>query len=170
MFKFSVFYISLLTIGFFSSCSKDRTISGFDSELFAKAQKTEGFVYYNLSTEYLKSPKKSGHKSVYIRTKYNDVASTILDEKGLIISGAFFPDGSLIVNEMSSTQSSPEKYAIMFKDPTNEFADKNGWVWSYLNADNTIIEPASRKGVSCIECHSSSGNSTLMSAYFQGVK
>ena len=170
MIKYSCFFVSLFTLVLFTSCSKDRTVSGFDAELFAKAQKTDGFVYYNLSTEYLKSPKQAGHKSVYIRTKYNDVASTILDEKGLIISGAVFPDGSLIVNEMSSTKGTAEKFAIMLKDPKNEFADKNGWVWSYLNADKTIIEPASRKGVSCIECHSASGNNTLMSFYFQGVK
>ena len=169
MTKSTYFFVSLFTLALLTSCTKNRAISGFDSELFAKAQKTDGFVYYNLSSEYLKSPIQSGHKSVYVRTKYNDIAATMLDDKGLVISGDVFPDGSLIVNEMSSTQSAPEKYAIMFKDPKNEFADKNGWVWTYLNADNTIIEPSSRKGISCVKCHSV-GNSTLMSNYFLGTK
>ena len=169
MTKSSLFLYSLLTLTLFSACKKSRIISGFDAELFQKAQKTDGFVYYNLSTEYLESPKQSGHKSTYIRTKYNDIAAAMLDDKGLIISGVTFPYGSLIVNEMYTTKGDVVKYAVMFKDPKNENADLNGWVWSYFNADKTIIEPSSRKGTSCTACHSS-GNNTLMSNYFLGVK
>jgi hypothetical protein len=168
MTKSGLFFITLLTLTLFSACTKDRTVSGFDAELFEKAQKKDGFVFYNLSTEYLESPKQAGHKSTYIRTKYNDIAAAMLDEKGLIISGVTFPDGSLIVNEMYTTKGEADKYAVMFKDPKNENADANGWVWSYFNADKTIIEPSSRKGTSCLACHSN-GNNTLMSNYFLGA-
>lgn len=154
-------FFSFLTI---VSCTKDRTPAGIDAELFSKAQRKEGFVFYNLSPEYLQSTKVDGHKSTYFRTKYNTLAATILDSTGITIPGSYFPEGSMIVNEMSSIKGEPEKYAIMLKDKKNEYADEKGWVWSYVNADNTIIEPASRKGVSCISCHKSD-NSTMMSTY-----
>jgi hypothetical protein len=168
MTKHTFLFIPLFTLILLTGCSKDRTISGFDAELFSKAQRKDGFVYYNFSTEYLETPEDAEHKSKYLRTKYNYLAATILDSNGLVIPGSIFPEGSLIVNEMSSIKGEPEKLAIMFKDAKNVYADKNGWVWSYLNADNTVIEPASRMGVSCIACHSKPGNidMTLMSDYF----
>ncbi len=169
MLKLNLTITSFLMLTIFTACKKDRTISGFDSELFAKAQKTDGFRYYNDSEEFLTSPKAAGHKSLYLRTKYNDIASEMLDLKGMVIQGANFPDGSLIVNEMSSTKGIVDKIAIMFKDPKNQYADKNGWVWSYMNKDNTIIESANRMGVSCLSCHTS-GNGTLMSNYFLQAK
>lgn len=170
MTKSGLFFASLISITLFSACSKDRTVTGFDAELFEKAQKNDGFVYYGKSTEYLITPKQAGHKSTYTRTKYNDVAAAMLNEQGAIISGVTFPDGSLIVNEMYSTKGDAEKYAIMFKDPKNENADQNGWVWSYFNADKTIIESSSRKGSSCISCHSAGNNYMLMPNHFQVVK
>ena len=111
-------------------------------------------MYYNLNTDFIKSSDKAGHKSTYARTKFDATAATMLDEKGEIISGSDFPNGSLIVNEMSNDNATTIKYAIMFKDPSNPYADNNGWVWSYVNADNTIIEPSTRHGISCVGCHS----------------
>jgi hypothetical protein len=169
MTKRNFLFIPLFSFLAIAGCTKDRTPAGIDAELFSKAQRKEGFAYYNFSTEFLVSTKVGGHKSTYFRTKYNTLAATILDSTGIAIPGSFSPEGSMIVNEMSSIKGEPEKYAIMFKDKNSDYADENGWVWSYLNADNTIIEPASRKGVSCISCHSS-GNSTLMSTYSTGEK
>jgi hypothetical protein len=168
MTKRNFLFIPLVSFLLLAGCTKDRTISGFDAELFTKAQRKDGFVYYNFSTEYLEAPEETEHKSKYLRTKYNYLAATILDSNGLVIPGSIFPEGSLIVNEMSSIKGEPEKLAIMFKDAKNVYADQNGWVWSYLNADNTVIEPTTRKGISCIACHSKSGNIdyTLMSSYF----
>lgn len=171
MIKSAFLFISVITLTALTSCTKDRTITGFDAELFEKSQKTDGFVYYNLNSEFLEPPKKTGHKSKYFRTKYNNIAASVLDEFGLITNGTIFPEGSLIVNEMGETKGPADKYAIMFKDPKNPYADEFGWVWSYVNSDNTIIEPSSRKGVNCIECHSKSDqNKTLMSDNFQGTK
>ncbi len=170
MTKSSLFLFSLLTLTLFSACKKDRSVSGFDAELFEKAQRKDGFVFYNLSTEYLNTPKQAGHKSIYLRTKYNDLASSILNENGGIIDGINFPDGSLIVNEMYTIKGEPDKYAVLFKDPKNDYADQNGWVWSYFNADKTIIEPTSRKGTSCIACHSKGNNYMLMPNYFEVKK
>ena len=168
MTKRNFLFIPLVSFLLLAGCTKDRTISGFDAELFTKAQRKDGFVYYNFSTEYLEAPEETEHKSKYLRTKYNYLAATILDSiTGTLVPGDIFPDGSMIVNEMSSIKGEPEKLAIMFKDPKNVYADQNGWVWTYLNADNTVIEPASRKGISCIACHSKGKTDyTLMSSYF----
>jgi len=172
MTKRNFLFLTLFTSTLFVGCTKDRTPSGFDAELFMQAQRKEGFVYYNLINEYLEAPDTVGHKSNYFRTKYNGFAAQSLDSTGHVIQGLSFVKGSMIVNEMSSIKGEAEKFAIMFKDPENVDADKNGWVWSYLNADNTIIEPASRKGISCIECHSMGGNNdnTLMPIYFPAPK
>ena len=174
MSKRNFLFIPLFSFLAIAGCTKDRTPDGIDAELFTKAQKVDGFVYYNNIPDFLETPNETEHKSKYFRTKYNYEAASILDEIDFLVTpGSVFPEGSLIVNEMSSiTGGQPEKLAIMFKDSKNPFADKNGWVWSYLNADNTVIEPASRMGVSCIACHSKPGNTdmTLMSNYFSGVK
>jgi hypothetical protein len=167
MSKHNFLFIPLFSFIAIAGCTKDRTPVGIDAELFSKAQRKEGFSYYNFSTEFLESTKVGGHKSKYFRTKYNNLAATILDSTGVVVPGSFFPEGSIIVNEMSSIKGEPEKYAIMLKDEKSDYADEKGWVWSYVNADNTIIEPASRKGISCISCHSSD-NSTLMSTYSTG--
>ena len=169
MTKRNFLFIPLFSFIVIAGCTKDRTPAGIDAELFSKAQRKEGFAYYNFSTEFLASTKVGGHKSTYFRTKYNSLAATILDSTGIAFPGSFFPEGSMIVNEMSSIKGEPEKYAIMFKDKNSDYADEKGWVWSYANADNTIIEPASRKGISCISCHSSD-NSTLMSTFSSGEK
>ena len=43
-----------------------------------------------------------------------------------------------------------------------------GWVWGYINADESIAAPASEKGSQCISCHSQSDNIDymLMNKYF----
>lgn len=145
---------NFLFIPFFSclviaSCTKDRTPTGIDAELFSKAQK-EDLKYFN---DYQESSKETGHKSTYFRRKYNALAAASVDSSEAINLN-IFQEGSMIVYEMNSiNKGKGEKFAIMFKDKTSEYKDQNGWVWSYVNADNTIIEPASRKGVSCISCH-----------------
>lgn len=140
-------FFSFLTI---VSCTKDRTPAGIDAELFSKAQK-EDLTCFNC--EYQESSKKTGHKSTYFRRKYNALAAASVDSTEAININSF-QEGSMIVYEMNSiNKGKGEKFAIMFKDKTSEYKDQNGWVWSYVNADNTIIEPASRKGISCISCH-----------------
>jgi hypothetical protein len=152
--KSSLFFIVIAFSLLFTSCKKDRTISGFDAELFTKAQASDNWTYLNFKQDFSTPPNTTGHKSLFFRTKFNaTAANNNFTDKGELIDGATFEDGSMIVNEMCNTIGVIDKYAIMYKDSKNEFADKNGWVWSYVNADNTIIEPASRIGISCIKCH-----------------
>lgn len=150
MSKHNFLYIPLFSFLAIFGCTKDRTPTGIDAELFSKAQK-EDLECFNC--EYQESPKDTGHKSDYFRRKYNALAKASVDSSESINLNVF-QEGSMIVYEMNSiNKGKGEKFAIMFKDKTSEYKDQNGWVWSYVNADNTIIEPASRKGVSCISCH-----------------
>ena len=152
MSKRNLLYIPLISFLAITGCTKNRTPAGIDAELFTQAQK-EDLECFNC--EYQESTKNTGHKSTYFRRKYNALAKTVVDSSESINLKYDFPKGSMIVYEMNSiNKGKGEKYAIMFKDQTSEYKDKNGWVWSYVNSDNTIIEPASRKGVSCISCHS----------------
>ena len=159
MTKSIYFALLLLFLASFTSCKKDRTITGFDAELFEKSTKSSGYTYYNFNNAYLVSSKSAGHRANYMRLKFNDIAAAGLDEFGVIVSNSHFPEGSMLINEMSSTNTGePEKYAVMLKDPKNENADEYGWVWSYFNATKQIIESATRKGFNCIQCHSSNTN------------
>lgn len=152
MTKRNFLFIPLFSFLAIAGCTKDRTPAGIDAELFSKAQK-EDVKCFNPTCEYQESAKNTGHKSTYFRRKYNSIAINSVDSSESINLN-MFQEGSMIVYEMNSiNKGKGEKFAIMFKDKTSEYKDQNGWVWSYVNADNTIIEPASRKGVSCISCH-----------------
>ena len=65
---------------------------------------------------------------------------------------ASFPDGSLIVKELTSG-SSVERYAILYKRSDSEHADDRGWVWGYVNEDGTVATTAEEKGAICTGCH-----------------
>ena len=60
------------------------------------------------------------------------------------------------------------RYAILYKKPSDSNADASGWVWGYINANNTVATPASEKGSGCRGCHSQSNNIdlNLMNTYF----
>lgn len=144
--------IPLFSFVIIAGCTKDRTPNGIDAEIFSKAKQKDLSDFFG--NEYRESAKDTGHKSAYFRRKYNNLAMTVVDSSESINPNFDFPEGSMIVYEMNSiNKGEPEKYAIMFKDKNSDYKDSKGWVWSYINADNTVIEPASRKGISCISCH-----------------
>jgi len=74
--------------------------------------------------------------------------------------------------EMSKTTSGFVWYknsnALLDKSSGSADADAKGWVWGYINADGTVAESASKKGSSCISCHSQTNNIDymLMNKYF----
>jgi hypothetical protein len=168
----------MLTVAFLSffffciwsmnSCKKGKKAKGTDKELFEMAESTSGFVWYKNSDEVLSKSSASGHPQPFLRTRYNSVAATQLDSDGKIVSGASFPEGSLIVKELLDNEKSLARYAILYKQSGNKDADTQGWVWGYINADGSVSEPASNKGSSCISCHSQADNINymLMNKYF----
>jgi len=161
----SLIALSIMT---FNSCKKDKMATGIDKELYEMAKETSGFTWYKNSNELLEKSSGSGHPQPLLRTRYNAIAATQLDTNGKIIPGAVFPEGSLIVKDLYDNTTTLGRYAILFKNTNNTYADANGWVWGYINPNGSIAEPASKKGTSCISCHTQSNNIdyTLMNEYY----
>lgn len=149
-----------------NSCKKEAT--GIDKELFDMSKESSGFVWYKKSDVLLSKSSGSAHPQPYLKTRFNATAATSLDSIGKVLAGASFAEGSLIVKELYDNTTSIGRYAILYKNSGNENADANGWVWGYINADGKVAEAASKKGASCISCHSQSGSIdyTLMNKYF----
>ncbi len=163
-----LFNTLLCCILIFNSCKKGKIISGIDKELFEKANSTNDFTWFKKSSALLKKSSGSGHPQPFLRTRFNSIASSQLDSTGKILTNAVFPDGSLIVKELYSDTSKIDRYAILYKNSKSSDADSKGWVWGYINADETVAVAASKKGASCINCHSQTENIDymLMNKYF----
>lgn len=164
----SILSICLAGIWTINACKKDKEAVGTDKELYEMAQTTSGFVWYKNSNVLLAKSSGSGHSQPFLRTRYNSIAASKLDGDGKILAGAAFPEGSLIVKELHDNSSTVERYAILYKKSGSVDADANGWVWGYINANGTVAESSSKKGSSCISCHSQIDNIDymLMNKYF----
>lgn len=143
------------------ACKKDEPAEGIDLELLSLAEATTGFTWYKNSDAWLPKSSGSGHNYTSLRTRYNTTAATQLDGNGKVMANASFPDGSLVVKELSSG-SSVERYAILYKMAGHEYADANGWVWGYVNADGTVATTAEDKGAICTSCHLQQDNIDYM--------
>jgi hypothetical protein len=160
----SILFIILVTgvSLYFESCKKGEKAEGIDKEMFDMAQTYSGYTWYKNSGDLLPKSSGSGHNYPYLRTRYNEIASTMLDADGKIIDSASFPEGSFIVKELMADASTIERFAMLYKQSGSSSSDAKGWVWGYINFDGTVAEPADKKGSSCIGCHSQDGNIDYM--------
>lgn len=141
------------------SCKKDDVSANeTEIELYNMAKTTSGFTWYKNSDALLPKSTLSGHSEAFLRTRFNTIAATMLDGTGKVKIAITFPEGSLIVKELFSNQTTLSKYAILLKDSNNKYADSNGWVWGYVKNDGSVVESSSNKGSSCKACHSQNGN------------
>jgi hypothetical protein len=158
--KYSVL-ISLIAIAVSSiqlpSCKNDPP-DGIDKQLYDLGRKTEGFVWYKNSSEQLNNSSLTGHAEPKQRTRYNQIASTILDSNYKILENAIFPEGSLIVKELYQSNGDLSTYAMLYKKSSQLEADQDGWVWGYFENNGDVKFEASKKGSSCRGCHSQSGS------------
>ena len=150
------------------SCKKTEEPNGIDKQLFDMAVPTTGFVWYKNSSAFLNRSSGSGHSQQFLRVRYNGAAAAHLDSAGKIVAGSIFSDGSLVVKELYENQTTLDRYAILYKKASDPNADANGWVWGYINADQSVAAPASDKGSACRSCHSQADNIDymLMNKYF----
>lgn len=150
----------------FASCKKKP--KGIDGEVYELSQDNAGHVWYKNSAVFLEKSPGSAHDFPYLRTRYNAIAATQLNNAGKINDGAIFPDGSVIVKELYNSSQELERYATLYKKPGSEYADANGWIWGYIEENGKVVESAELKGSSCISCHNQGGNIDymLMNAYF----
>lgn len=151
------------------SCSKGPALAtGMDSQMYAIANDLTGYVWYKKTDSLLAKSSGSGHDFPFLRTRYNLAAASQLDGAGKVLTGASFPEGSMIVKELYDANKTFKRYAILYKQTGGENADANGWIWGYINEDKTVAEPSANKGVACISCHSQTNNIEygLMNLYF----
>lgn len=156
-----VTFVLILSVPF-SSCNKDEEAEGIDKQLLDMAENTSGFTWYKNDDALLDKSSGSGHDYPFLRTRFDAIASAMLDDDGKIMDSITFPEGSLIVKELYSDASSLDRYAILYKQSNNTYADANGWIWGYVNADGTVAVTAEDKGVQCIGCHNQEGNIDYM--------
>lgn len=151
--------ISFLTlfVAFLLSCKKDKIEDISDAELLNLSKNTTGFVWFKNKDSLFAKSSGSGHSFAFLKTRYNSIAKTQLGSDGKVIPNAVFPEGSLIVKELFSDSNTLSRYAILYKKSSSNFADEKGWIWGYVNSDGTVAEAASKKGTSCISCHSQTG-------------
>lgn len=160
----------VIVIGGFllQSCSRDKVPVQIDRELYEMATDLNGFVWYQYNDSlYEKSP-GSGHNWPFLKTRYNTIAQSQLDANGKVLANASFPEGSVVVKELFSDSATIVRYAVLWKNSSNDFADENGWVWGYVNSDGSTATSAVHKGNTCISCHQQAGNIDymLMNLYF----
>lgn len=160
--------VIVVIISSLNACKKDKIATGIDKQLLDMAKETSGFTWYKNSNALLNKSSGSGHSQPYLRTRYNNIASTVLDSTGRITPGSVFPDGSLVVKELFDNSTDIGRYAVLYKQPGNANSDATGWVWGYVNANGTVSESATNKGSDCRSCHSQTNNIdlNLMNIYF----
>lgn len=161
----------LVVLMLLMACKKDKVEvveDDIDGHLLDIAKNTSGYVWYKNSDTLLPRSDGSGHSQAFLRTRFNPTAAAMLDSVGKVMEGITFPNGSVIIKELYTDANTFDRWAILLKDSGSEFADSQGWVWGYINADESVAVSAKTKGTSCITCHSQAGSidRTLMNAYF----
>ncbi len=150
------------------TCKYDKFINGTDKKLLDISKEMSGYVWFKNTDALLNRSASSGHPQPYLKTRYNVIAANKLDASGNVIAASVFDEGSVIVKELYTNNTTIGRYAILLKDKNNVYADSKGWVWGYINSDGSVAESAANKGAACINCHSQTGNIDylLMNKYF----
>lgn len=156
------FGFCLISLLLSTACNKDKAAIAIDKKLFDLAKNTDGFVWFKYSEVLLVKSSGSGRSQDFLRTRYNAIAATQLDSNGRIVNGTTFPEGSLIVKELFKNTSTIDRYAILYKESGSEYANANGWVWGYIDANGSVNISADKKGASCINCHTQSNHIDYM--------
>jgi len=149
----------LVTVFHFSSGCKDEgqpvtsePVTVTDAELFAMQLSPEGWTFFGNAPDTLTGGGNTAHEP-RLRVRYNARAGTQVNGAGRVITGAVFPDSSLIVKDLY-TGSVRTTIAYMFKLPVASNAGAGGWVWAETDGTGTPKIPASRQGTGCVGCHS----------------
>jgi len=160
--------IALPVLFLLGSCTHESGTMGIDLELYGKAQNTVGFTWFANSNTLLDKSAGSGHSNPKLRTRFNEIATQMLDSNGRVVSNAKFAEESVIVKELFDADNKLARYAVLYKDSNNEFADAQGWVWDYINVDGSVSETAENKGKACMGCHQQTGSIDyiLMNKFF----
>ena len=152
----NIFSILLMLIVTTTTCKRNPTVdpnTGITDKALFELVTNSGLFYYQNNASYIASDPSSPHDK-FMRVNFNAKASSALGPDGKLPPGVTFPDSSLIVKEISSTQAGSLKlYAVMYKMPKASNAG-SGWVWAEYKPGGSVASGAGNKGSSCISCHS----------------
>jgi hypothetical protein len=149
---------SLLFALFVTSC-KHEPQTVLDDSLFSESTDSELLDYKN--GKELSPTGSSPHGNFTL--KLNAIANAVLDQNGKVPAGKTFPNGSLIVKQVIKNNNI-DLYAIMKKDSSSSVAGEN-WLWAEYERNGNVYYSVSRKGGSCIGCHSTGTNSDLTKVF-----
>ena len=91
------------------------------------------------------------HRSI-VRVSMNARALGAL-QSGRLPAAAQFPDGSIILKEISPRADAPVNvYSVMYKDAGNTLAGDR-WLWAEFSPDGSVGYSVSNRGTTCTSCH-----------------
>ncbi len=163
----SIFAFLLMLVFATITCKRSPTVDAAtgvtDKALFDLVTNSNLF-YYKGNANYIASDPSSPHDK-FMRVKFNAKAFSALGTDRKLPQGGTFPDSSLIVKEISSTQSgSLNLYAVMYKIPKASNAG-SGWVWAEYKPSGTVQAGAGLNGSKCVNCHSGSKQRDLVKTF-----
>lgn len=151
------FVLVFIVVVFFSACVNHEFRDVAESvntneSLFTELDAGTYQYYQNGAT--LPPASASPHGS--FRLRFNDIASSSLDNSGELPVNSTFKEGSIIVKEVYRNNEL-SLYAVMKKATTDPSA-ANGWLWAEYALDGIAVFSINQKGTSCTNCHSETPN------------
>mgnify|MGYP000981529216 CR=1 FL=1 len=143
--------------------NSDSIIIRTDQELFNLVKNTKEWTYWANSQDTLLKGNGSGHIENKLQTRYNLLASTSLDESGIVKDGIQFQEGSLIVKDLFNN-SELNTIAVMYKNAASPHKANNDWVWGYFAPDGSVRSGIATGYKNCQNCHVPGIDFTLMNA------
>jgi hypothetical protein len=156
IFSISIAFTGILLI----TCTKDKGIDpelAFrDKALLDSAQNSKAFTYYKNVDSLYPGTSASPHGS--FKLKFNKIAATVLTDNGKLPLGSKFPEGSMIVKEITRN-GSVVLYANMYKS-------RQSWLWNEIAPDGTINHSVKGDPSVCTNCHKQTGNRDLVVSFY----
>jgi len=122
-----------------------------DTQVFAMAMAQESWVWYKRSADTLTAAADSPHTD-RLRTRYNTVAATQLDDQGKVMASVAFPDSSLIVKEVYRN-GELAILAVMMRAVGHQYAGHGDWLWGEYAADGSVLHSIAQSQATCHNCH-----------------
>ena len=131
-----------------------------DGKLLALLNSTTTWTRYKFSSDTLQRASNSGHSEPRLVVRYNAKAATQLDANGKVNSNPSFPDSSLIVKDLI-TSDQLSLTAVMMKLPSSRY-NSAGWLWTEIETNGTPRFSITSRGSGCIGCHATGLDYTQM--------
>lgn len=153
--NFSVVGIFLLITSCTKDVAKNPELAYSDKALLDSCRNSEAFVYYQNSNSIIQVSPSSNSPHGAFKLKFNKIAAKALTDNGKLPVGQKFPEGSMVVKEISSNGI----YALMYKH-------NNAWLWAEMHNNGSIIHSVYKDATSaCVSCHNQNGQRDLVVSF-----